>query len=103
MYDAFFNHRTIQYLMALHYTRIYSVYVRYSEIILRCAQEILRVKYVFFVALHIVLDHLVLQFNNNEKSQVNMGYRDDILSFMVQNAASIRQSGCYICVAPALH
>jgi hypothetical protein len=31
-----------------------------------------------FVALHIVLDHLVLQFSNNEKSHVNMGYRDDI-------------------------
>jgi hypothetical protein len=36
------------------------------------------VRFVFFVALHIVLDHLILQFNNNDKSKVNMGYRDDI-------------------------
>jgi len=90
-------------LIALRYIRVYSVYVRYSEIILRYAQEIWRVRFVFFVALHIFLDHLVLQFDNNEKSQVNMGYRDDTYSFMLQKASSIRQSGFYIRVPRALH
>lgn len=61
------------------------MYVRYSEIILKYAQEILRVRFVFFVALHVVLDHLVLHFNNNGNSQVNMGYRENNFSFMVQN------------------
>lgn len=49
------------------------------------------------------LDHLVLQFNNKEKSQVIMGTRDGIVLFVVEYAVSIRQSGCYIAVQPALH
>jgi len=55
------------------------------------------------MALHIVLDHLVLQFSNNENSQVNMGTRGGVVVFMVEYAASIRQSDCYIFVPPALH
>jgi hypothetical protein len=87
---------TIQYLIALYY--LYSVYVRYSEIIWRCAHAILLVRLVLFVALHIVLDHLVSQFSNNEKSQVNMGYRDDIFFiYSTESCINTAERLLYMC------
>jgi hypothetical protein len=50
------------------------------------------------VAFRIVLDHLVLQFNNNEKSQVNMEYRDNIFFFIYGTERCIYTAEWLLCM-----